>query len=407
MEFNYYTLPNGVRCIHKQVRSGVVHCALTINAGSRDELPSEHGLAHLLEHAFFKGTEKRKAYHINCRLENLGGELNAYTTKEETVIHTSTLKTDFSKAAELLSDIVFHSTFPEKEIEKEKEVIIDEINSYKDSPTDRIYDEFEDMLFAGSSLGHNILGCKRSVTGFTRDDLNGFIGRCYNSSEIVFSVIGNIPVKRFRKVCDSYFTGVAHSAREFTRDTQKAYSAVSKRINRNFHQAHCILGNRAYSLSDGDRIALSLLTNILGGPSANSLLNMEIRERRGLAYTIEAGYTPYTDTGIATIYFGTENDKVELCLHLVDNILGRIRREGLPPRLFAVAKKQFIGQMLIAMESNENYMLNAARSYLNFDTVDSVEKICSKIDSLEQSDILRVANEIYAPDALSTLIYSR
>lgn len=406
MEFNFYTLPNGIRCIHKQVRSGVVHCALTVNTGSRDELATEHGLAHLLEHSFFKGTEKRKAYHINCRLENLGGELNAYTTKEETVIHTSTLKTDFSKATELISDIVFRSTFPQKEIDKEKEVIIDEINSYKDSPTDRIYDEFEDMLFAGSSLGHNILGCKKSVTGFTRDNLNTFIGRCYNTTEMVFSAIGNISFKRFKEVCDRYFTEVGYSSRKFERDSQQVYSQQTKKINRNFHQAHCIIGNRAYSLPDGDRIAMSLLTNILGGPSANSLLNMEIRERRGLAYTIEAGYTPYTDTGIATIYFGTDNDKVDLCLRLIRNILDKITRNGLPPRVFSMAKKQFIGQMLISMESNENYMLNAARSYLNFDSVDSVGTVCEKIQSLEQDDILRVAGQVFGND-LSMLIYSK
>lgn len=197
MEFTRYTLRNGIRCIHKQVRSAAVHCALTVGTGSRDEQPAEHGMAHLLEHAFFKGTERRRAYHINCRLENLGGELNAYTTKEETVIHTTTLRADLSKAAELIADIVFHSTFPAKELEKEKDIIVDEINSYKDSPSERIFDDFEDLVFKGSPLGHNILGSKASLMKYTRDDLKRFVARTYNTDQMVFSVIGNVSPKRF------------------------------------------------------------------------------------------------------------------------------------------------------------------------------------------------------------------
>ena len=218
MEFTCYTLPNGIRCIHKQVRSAVVNCALTVNTGSRDEEMSEQGLAHLLEHAFFKGTTHRKAFHINCRLENLGGELNAYTTKEETVVHATTLRGDFAKAAELIADIVFHSTFPQRELEKEKEVIVDEINSYKDSPSDRIFDDFEDMIFVGSSLGHNILGCKSALMKYTRDDLLRFVARTYNTDQMVFSVIGNVSAKRFKDTCDRYFGGMGESLRGFTRD---------------------------------------------------------------------------------------------------------------------------------------------------------------------------------------------
>ena len=212
MEFTRYTLRNGIRCIHKQVRSAAVHCALTVGTGSRDEQPAEHGMAHLLEHAFFKGTERRRAYHINCRLENLGGELNAYTTKEETVIHTTTLRADLSKAAELIADIVFHSTFPAKELEKEKDIIVDEINSYKDSPSERIFDDFEDLVFKGSPLGHNILGSKASLMKYTRDDLKRFVARTYNTDQMVFSVIGNVSPKRFREICDRYFASQTASA---------------------------------------------------------------------------------------------------------------------------------------------------------------------------------------------------
>lgn len=407
MEFNHYTLPNGIRCIHKQVRSAVVNCALTVNAGSRDELPSEHGLAHLLEHAFFKGTEHRKAFHINCRLENLGGELNAYTTKEETVIHTTTLKSDFTKAAELISDIVFHSIFPQKEVDKEKLVIIDEINSYKDSPAERIYDEFEDLLFEGSSLGHNILGDKRSLMRFSKEDLLAFTARCYNTSQMVFSVIGNISPKRFVEICNRYFSQPAESVRNYTRNTQQEYKPFSKSSNRCFHQAHCIIGNRAYSLENStDRVSMALLNNILGGPSANSLLNMEIRERKGLAYTIESGYTPYSDTGIATIYFGTDHDKVDQCTELIYKILRKTASDGINHRLLSMAKKQFIGQMVIAIEGNENYMLGAARSFLNFNMVDNIETTCKKIEAITSEDIIKVANEVYGND-LSTLIYGK
>ena len=355
MEFTRYTLRNGIRCIHKQVRSAAVHCALTVGTGSRDEQPAEHGMAHLLEHAFFKGTERRRAYHINCRLENLGGELNAYTTKEETVIHTTTLRADLSKAAELIADIVFHSTFPAKELEKEKDIIVDEINSYKDSPSERIFDDFEDLVFKGSPLGHNILGSKASLMKYTRDDLKRFVARTYNTDQMVFSVIGNVSPKRFREICDRYFASQTASARTFSRERTAPYEPFSKTLHRNCHQAHCLLGGRAYSLRDDRRVALSLLSNLLGGPSANSLLNLAVRERNGLSYSIESSFTPLSDTGIATIYFGTDKDRTDECLSIVRHELERICRGELKERQLGIAKKQYIGQITLAMESNESY----------------------------------------------------
>jgi len=382
MEFTRYTLRNGIRCIHKQVRSAAVHCALTVGTGSRDEQPAEHGMAHLLEHAFFKGTERRRAYHINCRLENLGGELNAYTTKEETVIHTTTLRADLSKAAELIADIVFHSTFPAKELEKEKDIIVDEINSYKDSPSERIFDDFEDLVFKGSSLGHNILGSKASLMKYTRDDLKRFVARTYNTDQMVFSVIGNVSPKRFREICDRYFASQTASARTFSRERTAPYEPFSKTLHRNCHQAHCLLGGRAYSLRDDRRVALSLLSNLLGGPSANSLLNLAVRERNGLSYSIESSFTPLSDTGIATIYFGTDKDRTDECLSIVRHELERICRGELKERQLGIAKKQYIGQITLAMESNESYMLSAARSCLIYDSVDGLDELHAKIRSI-------------------------
>lgn len=405
MEYITYTLPNGIRCIHKQVRSSAVHCSLTIGTGSRDELPAEHGIAHLLEHCLFKGTARRKAYHINCRLENLGGELNAYTTKEDTVIHTSSLRGDFMKSAELVYDIVFNSTFPQKEIDKEKVIIVDEINSYKDSPAERIYDDFEDMVFAGSSLGHNILGSKNSVMKYTREDILKFVARTYNTDQMVFASIGNISEKRFRAVCDKYFAGVPSSPRTFERDANTPYVKFDKTVNRSLHQTHYIIGNRAYGMNDTDgRVALSLLTNILGGPSANSLLNVAIRERNGLSYNVESGYMAFTDTGISTIYFSTDRENLDQCIDLVNKELFKITHCHLSPRLLSIAKKQFIGQMTIAMESREGDMLGAARSCLIHNRIDSPEDIRKKIMAIKEEDIIRVANDIYGSN-LSTLIY--
>lgn len=405
MEFTCYTLPNGIRCIHRQVRSAVTNCALTVNTGSRDEMASEQGLAHLLEHAFFKGTTHRRAYHINCRLENLGGELNAYTTKEETVIHATTLRADFAKAAELISDIVFCSVFPEHELEKEKEVIVDEINSYKDSPVDRIFDDFEDLLFAGSSLGHNILGRKADLMKYRREDLLAFVKRTYNTDQMVFSVIGNLSFRRFTEVCDRFFGGIPSSVRNFGRDAVAEYKPFEKTINRKCYQTHCIIGGRAYNLNDDRRLGLSLLTNLLGGPSANSLLNLAVRERSGLSYNIEAGYTPFSNTGLATIYFGTEKEKTEECIELVDRVLNDIRSGRLSDRRLSIAKKQYVGQIAIAMEHNENYMLSAARSYLVYNQMDPADVICRKIQELTRDELVAIANEVYGKENLSTLIY--
>ena len=403
MEFYTYTLKNGIRCIHKRTKSPIAYSALTINTGSRDEFEDEFGIAHFVEHSIFKGTEKRKAYHINCRLERLGGELNAFTTKEETVVNATTLKTDFAKAAELISDVIFNSTFPEKELEKEREVVIDEINSYKDSPVESIFDEFEDMIFAGSSLGHNILGYKKTVKKFNHEKLNRFTSRTYNTNEMVFSSIGNMSQRSFETVIERYFGDVQQSNREFKREPIEVVDSFHTTIRKSSHQANCVMGGRAYALNDKKRVVLALLTNILGGPAANSLLNMSVREKNGLSYNIEATYTPFTDIGLATIYFGCDKENTDLCFELVDKQLNNIKSGGLTPRQLSMAKKQFVGQMAIAMESDESYMLGSAKSFLIYNDVDSNETIYKKIMQISPTEIVEVANEIF--NDMSTLIY--
>lgn len=287
MEFTTYTLPNGIRGIHRRIKGNVTHCALLVNAGSRDELKNQFGLAHFTEHALFKGTEHRKAYQVNCRLENLGGELNAFTTKEDTTIHATTLRSDFSKAVELIADVAFHSTFPDRELEKEKEIIYDEINTYKDSPADMIYDTFEEMLFAGSELGHNILGRKSSLARFSGESIREFVARTHTTDQMVFSSIGNLSAKSVETTVARYLNDIKSSARDFSRRQPAAVEPFSRIVTKHTHQTHCIIGARAQGINDAERLPLALLVNLLGGPSANSLLNVLVREKNGLSYNIE------------------------------------------------------------------------------------------------------------------------
>lgn len=402
-EFETYTLPNGIRGIHRQVRSGVTHCALVVNSGSRDERPSEYGIAHFTEHALFKGTERRKAYQVNCRLENLGGELNAYTTKEDTTLHATTLRHDFSRAVELISDVIFRSTYPEKELRKEREVIADEINTYKDSPSERIYDDFEDMIFAGSELGHNILGSKASIQRISTAEIKSFVGRTYTTDQMVFSSIGNFSVKSAQAVAERYLSDFQPTKREYQRIVPAVYEAFDKRISRHTHQSHGIIGTRGYGITDERRLPLALLVNILGGPSANSLLNLLLREKYGLSYNVEASYTPYSDSGIVGIYFSSDHANTDQCIELIEEEIARLRGELITPRRLQVAKRQFVAQMAISMESNEGYMLGAGKSFLLYKDIDSLEEAYKKVMAITAEQIMEVAKDSFAN--LSRLIY--
>lgn len=396
-EFTTYTLPNGIRGIHRQVKgAAVVHCALVIGAGTRDEAADEFGLAHLTEHALFKGTEKRKAWQVNCRLENLGGELNAFTTKEDTTVHTTVLKGDFGKAVELVADIVFHSTFPDRELEREKEVIVDEINTYKDAPAELIYDTFEDLVFEGSELGHNILGRKLSLMRYTGDSVRRFVGRTYTTDQMVFSSIGSFSARTAENYARRYLGDIKPTTRSYTRQQTVPLIAPFERIvTRHTHQSHCILGGRAYELQEEKRLPLSLLINRLGGPCANSILNVEVREKHGLTYNIEANYTPYSDAGVVAIYFSSDHHHTDDCLELIHRQIEQLRRTPFSARQMAMAKRQFIAQMAISCENKENYILGAGKAILSHGEMDTMEEAYRKIQALTARDLQEVAEETF------------
>ena len=381
-EFETYILPNGIKGIHRRVKSSITHCALVINAGTRDEHKDEYGLAHFAEHAFFKGTTHRKAYQVNCRLENLGGELNAYTTKEDTTIHATTLRGDFAKAVELIADVAFNSTFPERELTKEREVIVDEINTYKDSPADMIFDTFDDMIFSGSELGHNILGTKAALARYTTEHIKRFIERTHTTDQMVFSSIGNMSVSAVQKVAMRYLAEQASSKRVFQRSAPANVEPFEKIITKHTHQTHCIVGARAYDIHAEKRLPLSLLINILGGPSANSRLNILLREKNGLSYNIEAGYTPYNDCGAVAMYFSCDHHNTDHCRELIDKELHSLRTTRLTARQLSLTKRQFLAQMAISMENNEGYMLGAGKSYLVHDEIDTLEEVYKKVSAV-------------------------
>lgn len=404
-EFFVHTLPNGIRCVLKTVRSAVCYCSMTIGAGSRDERRRERGVAHLLEHTLFKGTEKRKAWQVNCRLENLGGEINAFTTKEETVVHATVMKGDFRKAVELIDDIIFHSTFPAQEVEKEKEVIYDEINMYRDAPEERIYDDFEDLLFGGSELGHNILGSKRDVAKLNSKIISEFVARNYTTDRMVFATIGNISPKVFVAAVERYFGVEKVTKRECARSKPQEVAPFNKEVSHpSHHQVRSIIGARAYPLDDKRRLALILMTNILGGPSAASRLNVALRERNALTYCVEALYTPMSDCGMFSIYFSCEREKLGQCREVIARELERIKSEKLTARQIAVAKRQFLGQFAISAENNEAYMLSVGKSFLVFEGVDSLEEVFRKVAEVSPEDIMGVASDILT--SLSSLTYS-
>lgn len=405
MEFFRHTLPNGIRIIHKQVNSPVAHCGLIINVGSRDEKEEEQGLAHFIEHSIFKGTSKRKAYHILSRMEDVGGEINAYTTKEETSIYAAFLSDYYSRAIELLFDITFNSTFPAKEIKKEKDVIIDEILSYQDSPSELIFDDFEEHIFKGHPIGKNILGTPEHVKSFTQKHIINFIKNNYNTNEMVFSSVGNISFDKLCKLVEKYTEQIPTSNRVHTRLPLNGYHPDQIIEARDTYQSHAIIGNRAYDSKNDKVTALILLNNILGGPGMNSRLNLGIREKYGFAYNIESFYTPYSDTGIVGIYIGTDKGTMDKSIKLVHKELNNLRTKKLGPHQLKKAKSQLIGQLAIAQENNSSLMLSAGKAVLTFDKVETIEEINARIESVTAEELLEVANEVFNPSKLTTLIF--
>ena len=405
MQYNIHTLSNGLRIIHEPSSSKVAYCGFAVDAGTRDEAENEQGIAHFVEHLIFKGTRKRKAWHILNRMENVGGDLNAYTNKEETVIYSAFLTEHFGRALELLADIVFHSTFPQNEIEKETEVIIDEIQSYEDTPSELIFDDFEDMIFRNHPLGRNILGRPDLLKKFRSEDAMAFTSRFYQPSNMVFFVLGDFNFQKIVRQVEKLLVDLPLVTVENQRTIPPLYVPEQLVVHKETHQAHVMIGSRGYNAYDDKRTALYLLNNILGGPGMNSRLNVSLRERRGLVYTVESNLTSYTDTGAFCIYFGTDPEDVDTCLKLTYKELKRMRDVKMTSSQLMAVKKQLIGQIGVASDNNENNALGMAKTFLHYNKYESSESVFRRIEALTAEGLLEVANEMFAEEYLSTLIY--
>jgi predicted Zn-dependent peptidase len=405
MDIVFHTLNNGIRLVHHRIPGIVAHCGLIINAGSCNETGPEHGIAHFIEHMLFKGTRKRKAYHILSRLEDVGGELNAYTTKEETAIHASFIKEHYDRAIEIISDITFNSVFPAREIEKEKEVVIEEINSYKDNPAELIFDDFEEQIFLNQPIGRNILGTLETVKSFTQGNIASFIAGNYGTSQMVFCSVGNISDEKIIKLFKRYFSEIPE--RIIPDRSQKPWLYKPSTVTRDMdtYQNHCIIGNVAYDLKDKRRMGMFLLNNILGGQGLNSRLNLSLREKNGFAYNVESSYNPYCDTGVFSIYFGTDSHNLDKSIAIAESELNKLRSVKLGTIQLSKAKNQIKGYLARGYENHESLMLSLGKSMLVFNKVESIGEVCEKIDSVTASEILETANDVFEKTKLSSLIY--
>lgn len=405
MYYLTHQLPNGLRLIHMPSDSPVSYCGFAVNAGTRDESPSEYGLAHFVEHMLFKGTRKRKAWHILNRMENVGGELNAYTSKEETLVYSVFMEEHFGRAFELLADLVFASQFPRHEIEKEVDVIIDEMNSYLDTPSELIYDEFENMLFDGHALGHAILGTEESLLGFGPEHGQSFLHRFYAPENMVFFSMGKTDFRRIVRLAGKTLDDISFAAAPGQRTAPGPTAPQQREERKDTHQAHVLLGSRGYGMHDERRVPLFLLNNLLGGPGMNSRLNVVLREKHGLVYTVESSFTSYTDTGVQTIYFGTDPKHREKSLRLTLSELARVRENRLSETQLAAAKKQLIGQLGVAGDNRESIFLGMGKSFLHDNRYDTPAEVCAKIERVTARQVLEAANEVFAPESLSSLVF--
>ena len=404
--YEYHTLPNGIKIILSHTPSRVTYSGVYINVGSRDEVGADEGMAHFIEHSLFKGTEHRKAYHILNRIDGVGGELNAFTTKEETCVYASSLSEHLERCLELFADILFHSTFPLNEIEREKDVVLEEINSYNDSPSELIYDQYEELAYEGHPLAHNILGTKRNVKKFTPERLRRHMERNYTPERMVVTVSGNVEMGRLVKLCERYFGGVQNNRSiPNTRKEKPAFRLFDRHINRHTHQAHVLIGCEAPDIYHGDKTAFTLLNNILGGPAMNSRLNVAIRERYGFCYNIESQYVPFSDTGLFYIYAGVDLDAEEKVRHLITNELLRMAETSLTERQLRSAQRQMMGQMAINDDFGMNEMQSIGKAYLSYDHVNTLEEMNADLLAVTPSELMRVAQERFHPEKFSTLVY--
>ncbi|MBR6251882.1 MAG: insulinase family protein [Bacteroidales bacterium] len=400
-----HTLANGIRVVFTPIKGDVGYCGIIVGAGSRNEKPEEYGIAHFIEHTIFKGTKKRSAYAILNRLDSVGGELNAYTTKEETTVHAAFLLRDFERAAELLADMLFNSTFPQRELNREKDVIADEILSYADTPSEAIFDDFEEMVFSGSSLAHNILGTTELLATFDGEAAQRFMHRNYTTDRIVFSVMGDFHEAEVLRVAEKYLGSQAKKLAVEQGKSVAVYTPSNKVIERDTHQCHVVIGSRAPSCFDEDKLATSMVASYLGGDTMNARLSMLLRERAGIGYNVSAEYTSFADIGLFTIYFGTDSSSLNRALRIVKKEIERLRSVPFTEVQLARFKRQFIGQLLMSSVDNEENMLSAGRSVLLYGRVVPTDEICRRIEAVGPADLLRAAQALFDPERISQLIY--
>ena len=405
-EYELHTLLNGIRVAHKQItHTKVVHCGFILDIGSRDERPEQQGLAHFWEHMAFKGTKKRKAYHILNRLEAVGGELNAYTTKEKICFYASLLDRHFESALELLTDITFDSIFPEKQIERERSVILEEMAMYYDSPEDAIQDDFDQVVFGEHPLGRNILGSRESISAFGRPDFQQFLAENMNTDKLVFCCVGNLPMKKVIKLAKKHLSDVPAMQGQGYRLPFKMYLPQQKTVQRPLTQAQCAIGRTAFPVRDKRSLPFFMLTNLLGGPGMNSRLNLALREKHGLVYSADAEYQSYTDTGFFAIYFGTEPKQLPRAIGYVMKELKILREKSLGTMQLHRMKEQLMGQLAMSSENNQGLMLAIGRSLLEDRTLESLDTVYRKINAIAASDLQEIAQEMFREEDLSTLVY--
>ena len=421
-EVRTHTFGNGLRLIQIPSPTNVAYCGISIDAGTRDEEQGEEGMAHFCEHMMFKGTEKRKAWHIINRMEAVGGDLNAYTNKEETVVYAAFMKEHFERAADLIFDIVLHSTYPQHEIDKECEVIVDEIESYNDTPADLIFDRFENLIYEGKSLGHDILGTAENVRRFQTADALQFVKRLYRPEKMVFFLFGNVEFEKVKRIVGKHTKGIERTSPESPGNSENPDSPESSEKTaplktapnlhpgtfteeRGTHQAHVMIGRAAYGSKDDKRIALYFLNNILGGPGMNSRLNIALREHKGLVYTVESTLTNYTDTSTWAIYFGCDAEDVEKCLKIVRQELNALMNEPLSERQFHASLKQMKGQIGVACDNFENYTLDMAKAYLHYHKFEGMKDTIEHLERTTPQLLQEVAKEMFDEKGLTTLIF--
>jgi predicted Zn-dependent peptidase len=405
-DITIFTLENGIRVVHKQVtNTKILHCGIILDIGSRDENPQQYGIAHFWEHMAFKGTSRRKAYHIINSLDSVGGELNAYTTKEKICFYASVLDSFDDKAVELLADITFNATFPEKQLEKERQVILEEMAMYQDTPEDSIQDEFDEIVFEGHSMAHNILGTSENVKSFTKKDFTGFIKNNIDTGRIVVTFVSNLPLKRIKKLANKHFTSVVNQKSDKKRIPLTSYKAEHVTKDREILQAHFALGKPAFSINNEKRIPFAMLVNLLGGPGMNSRLNLALRERLGYVYGIDAQYHAYTNTGLLSFLFATEKKNLKRSINVVHREIKKLKDTQLGKVQLHSLKEQMMGHLAMSAENNVGMMLSYGKSLLDLGRINSIDTVFKKIQDVTAQELIELANQELDVDAMSTLTY--